>query len=642
MAKICIVFWFFIFSTIPVFTQEPHVNAILPVVVESNKKFFSDDQTTVIITPELLPTSRQENIGYVLSRKSPLIIRNYGSYGSLASVSMHGTGSNHTQISWNGIPLNSPTTGQADLSLLPSGFVQNIEIINGASGSLFGSGTFGGSINLGNSPDWNNSFSAKYSFNSGSFGHFSHSVMLRFGTRRLQYHLSVHKSDAKNDFYFRDTYRYGTPLVKNSNNTYRDAAIMQNMYLDAGKGNFIEAGIWYQRKDLRIPQIMGSFEASRARQKDSLFRTYINYRKKSEKSVFVFRSAYLTDYLHYTNGSGSITTIDSRIHAGRIINETDYRHFITANMIAGGGFSHAFINGKSDNYGGKINENEYAFYGNLKYVLKDLIVNGGFRKEFYKGLNPPIQYSMGMRYKFSNDLFLRASFSTKFRKPSLNEKYWRPGGNLHLRPEKGFGGDLTAEWTLTEAKDGNSELYIRLTGYYQTIDNWIQWLMTDSLTPVEYKQVHASGIEAWLDYSFKVYLFSVSGNLNYNYNKSVIVDTYDDNKLLMGNQLAYIPRNIFRANTSLSYGGFMVEIAGSYTGYRETVESGDSYLRLPAYMLFDLALIYERRINQMPVGIWCRCDNLFDTTFEIIRAYPVPGRLFHIGISIGFEKINNN
>ncbi|HEX2395040.1 MAG TPA: TonB-dependent receptor [Bacteroidales bacterium] len=638
------IYLLFILILLPFLTlaQEQKVQEISPVVVESNKKFFSDDHTTLTINSESNPVVQHENVGYLLSRKSPLITRNYGGYGSLTSVSMHGTGSNHTQVTWNGIPLNSPTTGQADLSLLPAGFVHRIEVINGASGSLYGSGTFGGSVNLDNEPDWNNRFTTQYSFNIGSYGHLGHLIALQAGKSKIQYNISFIKSEADNNFYFKDIYWHGSPLRKNTNNQYSDAGILQNVYINAGKGNYFEAGTWYQKKILRIPAVMGSYETSNARQKDSLFRAYISYRKNGEKSAFHIRSAYLSDYLNYVNGKpgDSLAFIDSRINTSRILNETEYRHFITKRLIAGGGLSYSLITGESANYISKIKETETAFYGNLKYIYKDFILNTGFRKEFYRGLNPLPQFSAGIRFMPHNDLAIRVTLSTKFRKPTLNEKYWRPGGNPDLRPEKGLGGELSTEWNILNDIRGNQHISVKLTAYYQSVDNWIQWILKDSLTPVEYKKVHASGIETWIDFSFLIYPISVSGFLNYNFNRSVIKETYDGNPIYKGNQLIYVPSQSSRASAQIKYGNVLLDISCVYTGIRETVETGNRSLQLPPYTVFDASVGYSVKFSSMPFGIWFRCDNLLNKQYEIIRSYPVPGRTFQLVLSLGFSRNN--
>ena len=39
--------------------------------------------------------------------------------------------------------------------------------------------------------------------------------------------------------------------------------------------------------------------------------------------------------------------------------------------------------------------------------------------------------------------------------------------------------------------------------YFQNIENWIQWVLRDSLTPVEYKKVHAGDWKTALILNFQ-------------------------------------------------------------------------------------------------------------------------------------------
>lgn len=610
-------------------------------IIQGNREFFSDDHVTHNIEPALLSTYRHQNIGYLLERETPAMVRNYGGTGSLSSVSLHGSGTNHTQVNWNGFPLNSPTTGQVDLSLIPAGFMHAVEVINGASGSLFGSGTFGGSIGLVNEPDWNNKFSLDYSLDAGSFGTLGNMVSVSAGSRKMQYQLSATAAKAENNFSYQDYYKNHAPEVQVRHHAYKSFGLIQNLFLNLDRGNYLEAGIWVQNKSIEIPAMMGSYKESNASQKDSLFRSFVSYRKVTRKSALVLKSAYFADFLRYTDKADAADTafaIDSRIATGRFMNEADYRYYISKVLIVGGGASYNHVTGNSGNYGGKIKENEYALFGNVKVVLSDVIVNAGLRKEFYEGLNPPLQYSLGFRYKPAEHFILRSGFSSKFRKPTFNEKYWKPGGNPMLQPERGRGGEVTAEWS--PDKDQSNGLWINamVTGYYQWIDNWIQWVIHDSLTPVEYKKVQSRGIDTWLEYGCKFTNMNIRGTLNYNYNSSVIISTYDDNKLFEGNQLMYAPVHVFRAGFDVGFYGFTMGLSSAFTGYRETVETADETLRLPGYGVLNLMAGFRRKIFVADVALDFHIDNVFDKSYEIIRAYPVPGRTCHFTLRIGLGK----
>ncbi|MBN1143407.1 MAG: TonB-dependent receptor [Bacteroidales bacterium] len=613
-------------------------------ITESNKKYFSEEQTRRNIDVSSLPASSGQNIGYILSRYSSAIINNYGGAGSLASISLHGTGSNHTQVSWNGFSMNSPTSGQVDLSLVPAGLIQSVEIISGASGAVFGSSTFGGSINLNNEADWNNRISAFYTNVIGSYGSLGHRLSFGIGNNKFQYQLKAVSDGAENNFRYRDSYKANKPWVENKHGRYSSLGLINNIYVNFGKGNYVEAGLWYQHKMMEIPVLMGSMRNSHAEQRDSLFKSFITYRKLTEKSALVVRSAYLYDYLNYVDknkAEDTVYSVDSRIAATRFLNETDYRYYFSTRLALGGGVAFGHLAGRSGNFGGRIAENDFAVFGNARYATGKLTVNAGLRKEFYKGLNPNLQYSAGLSFRAGERVILRSCFSSKFRKPTLNEKYYKPYGNPLLKPEKGRGGEISADWIVFGAREDAFQLNAKISGYYQTIDNWIQWVAMDTLlSPVEYKKVQASGMETWLEYQFNTGLFHLDGFVNYNFNRSVILDTYDENKTLTGKQLMYVPRHSLKAGFDFGYKGMMIGFNAKHNGIRETVDSGDDYLQLKAYTVFDLFAQISNNYRNIDFALAFRVDNLTNKSYEIIRAYPVPGRTFHLTLTLGFSKNN--
>lgn len=622
--------------------KEPEVISIPEVIVtKSNSKFFSEDQTTISVGKNSLPLNRQQNLGVVLSQESPALIRSYGSQGSLMSLSLHGTGSNHASVSWNGFPVNSPTTGQTDLSLIPFGFMQSVSIVNGASGALHGSGTFGGFVELTNEPDWNNRFAVNISAEGASFHTHGYYASIQTGGNRLQYQISLLGRQSLNDYTYKDIYRYGSPEITAGHNAFKSRGIMQNLYLNAGNGHLIEAGTWFQYKMKETPPLMGSSKESNAMQTDRNFRSYLNYRKTFEHSFLLVKTAYFTELMHYTDkllASDEDYSVDSKIDINRMMSGIEYRRYISPVFTAGLGGSYIYNHAVSNNYTNKIQEHEFALYGNLKIKLGDWIINTSARQEFYNGIDPVLQYSIGVRFKVNKNIILRSNLSNKFRKPTLNEKYWRPGGNPQLNPEKGWGYNLTAEIIMLQNERAIPGLSLILSGYYQAVDNWIQWIVRDSLTPVEYKKVYSRGMEAILNFRFTTGRINVSGNLNYGCSFATIAETYDHNEMLAGNQLIYIPRHVARLNLNIVYGGFTIGWHGSFTDSRETVESSDPIMRLPAYGIVDIITGYNRQFGKIHTGFHFQIENLFDKQYEVMRSFAMPGRTFHIVLTLDFNK----
>ena len=110
-----------------------------------------------------------KNLGDFLSQQSNVIIKSYGTEGMTSSLSLRGAGNSRTQILWEGMSLNSISNGENNLSLVPVSSFDNISINYNASAASFGSGTFGGAINLKSTPIFRKHASAQVLASVGSF-----------------------------------------------------------------------------------------------------------------------------------------------------------------------------------------------------------------------------------------------------------------------------------------------------------------------------------------------------------------------------------------------------------------------------------------------------------------------------------------
>ena len=176
-----------------------------------------------------------------------------------------------------------------------------------------------------------------------------------------------------------------------------------------------------------------------------------------------------------------------------------------------------------------------------------------------------------------------------------------------------------------------------VTLYDQHIDNWIQWVARDSLTPTEYKKVHASGAEVRLQFDLKGERLGLNGYAGYNFTHSVITGTYDDNPLYEGQQMIYVPRHAVRTGVTVSYADFRISASGTYTGRRETVETGDPLYRLEPFALLDIMLDYTFRFKDWEIGAGARLNNVLNTRYQVIRSYPMPGRFVMFSLQVRFD-----
>ena len=130
-------------------------------------KFLNQEINKTIITKKQIIESGAIDLIDVLKTVPDVYITQSGPKGQQASSFMRGTGSNHTLVMINGIPINdqSTTQGLHDFGLDFIQTVQQIEIYPGSSSTHFGTNSIGGAINIILTGDYKDSFSLTTDYN---------------------------------------------------------------------------------------------------------------------------------------------------------------------------------------------------------------------------------------------------------------------------------------------------------------------------------------------------------------------------------------------------------------------------------------------------------------------------------------------
>ncbi|HEX4458709.1 MAG TPA: TonB-dependent receptor plug domain-containing protein, partial [Polyangia bacterium] len=100
-----------------------------------------------VISDDRTPRSG-ESVPQLLSELPGVTINRTGGIGSLALVSLRGSTWDQVGVYVDGIPLNSAQGGGVDLSTLPLGDIERIEVYRGSSPIAFGASALGGIISI--------------------------------------------------------------------------------------------------------------------------------------------------------------------------------------------------------------------------------------------------------------------------------------------------------------------------------------------------------------------------------------------------------------------------------------------------------------------------------------------------------------
>ena len=129
--------------------------------ISNSSKYSKNGINKIVINKNEIEKIGAVDLIDVLQSETSINITQSGPKGQQASMFMRGTGSNHTLVMINGIPINdqSSTQGLHDFGVDFIQTIQQIEIYPGSSASNFGTNAIGGAINIILTGDYKDAYS---------------------------------------------------------------------------------------------------------------------------------------------------------------------------------------------------------------------------------------------------------------------------------------------------------------------------------------------------------------------------------------------------------------------------------------------------------------------------------------------------
>lgn len=244
------------------------------VVNASRTDHFRQDVKTEEFRDTILRRYAGESLVGLLGNQTALNIKAYGVGGGASSISIRGASASHVQINWNGFPVNSVTLGSSDLSMIPAAGFDRISIAYGASGALYGSGTFGGAVSLSSELTPERGLSGNAFISAQSLRTLTGGLSFKAGTERLAWKVFAWGTVSENEFNYYDYIRQTEH--RQTDGDWNDFGMIHNLAFKLSPASLLEAGLWYQVKEYNIPSRIGSITYEH--QTDSTLRLYLGYR----------------------------------------------------------------------------------------------------------------------------------------------------------------------------------------------------------------------------------------------------------------------------------------------------------------------------------------------------------------------------
>ena len=134
----------------------------------------------------------------------------------------------------------------------------------------------------------------------------------------------------------------------------------------------------------------------------------------------------------------------------------------------------------------------------------------------------PVAYNAGIEYHILSEdqFYVHASLAGNSKYPSLNDLYFRPGGNPFLRPERSLNQEAGFHYG---RKEKNILIVSDITAYMSRVTDWILWLPTFKgyWEPGNIEEVNVRGVETNMGISGNIAIIRYKINAVYAMTRSV-------------------------------------------------------------------------------------------------------------------------
>lgn len=589
-----------------------------------------------VIDSSILKFYSHGTLADILSENSKIFIKSYG-MGGTATPSFRGTGASHTQLAWNGVNINHPMLGQSDLSLLPAGLMDDIEVYFGGASMAMNSGGIGGIINLKTKPVWKKETVISMNPGIGSFGQYTGLIKVKTGNIHFQTVTKAFLQSSENDFVFLNDVSSSKPVLETRKNSQiLQQGFIQELYYRREK-NIASARIWYQAANRNLPSSMLAQQVnSNEKQFDQSLRTMLNFEGYKGRYNYFFTGVSILNRLNYTN---SLASIDSRnltetilLKAGVENQIDDYTKF---KIVLNDELSVV----KTNNY-----ENNSTRNTSTLTASAERNNNGRFgasillREIFDNNVLLIPDFSAGIQFRLidDKDYYLKGNISRNSKIPSMNDLFWFPGGNNELKNEYAFIYEL--DYEMTQKISSPLILEYDLSLFRNFIKDMILWHPGEFIywTVDNIESVSSLGVESSLSLAYTLHDFSAKLNAGYSFTNATNISSQDVNGISIGNQLMYVPQNQANASLRLNYNKFYSFWSANFTGLRYTTIDNSRYL--PEYILNNLSTGIRMYLKGNLMDFNFTINNLFNVDYQTLAYYPLPGRSFSFKILIQIVK----
>ncbi|MDC0612464.1 TonB-dependent receptor [Vibrio sp.] len=557
------------------------------VVVTANRFEQKEDSvlaSTTVITKDEISTTRANSVLDLLKTLAGVEVVSSGGKSQTTSIFMRGSGSKHTLVLVDGIRVNSLTSGDSSIGLVPAFAVEKIEIIRGPRAAAYGSDAIGGVISITTTDNYNSEHKAR-----AGYGSHDHSLLGWKSAGELtdstkgEFIISQEKSDGYKVFSAApsgDTHGYKAQTFighldhsLNDNWSLQLSGFKSDSYSEYAGGTSAK-----QKTDTDLEMLAG----------------IVKYSRDIYSSELQLSTRYNEDKSGAADDSDAKSILRTRRNSLSWLNGLAISDFSFAQLGLEYNQDKADRLGDySSNYG-ETEKHTQSVFATSSSNFNDFTFELSARYDDSSSFGGHSTWNTGLGYWLTDELEVVGSYGTAYKEPTFNDLYWPAGtyseGNPNLKPESSESREIAI-------RGYHSSLSWELSAYRTDIEDMIEWASVGSVyTPSNVSQARIDGIELTIKFE--------TGPVSH----KLVADWKDPVDSSDGSQLDKRAKNKYSWEMLYSHNAWEGSVVTNYTGSR--VSSGEW---LDSYITVDASLSYDVTSN-FNVGL--KVENLFDENYQ--------------------------
>lgn len=538
-------------------------------------------------------------------------VRDFGGFGKLKTVSIRGSSNEQVVILLDGIRINNSLGGGVDLSTIPAGIIDRIEVIRGGSSAIAGSDAIGGVINI-ITKDTGNPFTSFYA-TYGSFNTFLINAATSGKAGGLGYLVSFNHAQTDGDFKFRSV---NGLTLRRINNEYRAESFLVKLDYSLNDWNIDFLNEFYY-DDKGVPGL-GEFQSDSSNQKDVRNFTTLRFSKNSfindnlDFELILYNNF---DYLKFTDPTPTVgIPIDTKSKLNNIGLKPTVTWYPTDNLSVRSFAQYNYENLNNDEFNNPDRNTLSYFIGNELFLFNnklfidlltriDLVFTNGSEDSFDFAFSP----KLGIKYNFYENFNIKSNIARSFRVPTFSELFFPEqgfiGGNPNLENETSIDFDIGISYE-------TPKLSFEVNYFLRDVDDLILFVFVSAqrIEPRNVGKVFENGIESTVIYSptdylsfYGAYTFldgelddtgaQLPGRPKNQFDIRAVFEKYNTKVYAEAHYLDKIPLTAFRnSRTTDARTTFDAGIKYSWKNYYANLESKNIFNNLNVRDAFDFPL----------------------------------------------------